>query len=285
MNKERIIIIDDDPGICQILQNIIEDYDLGQVVDLLHDGQSGVELIPKFKPDIVYVDLLLPDIDGIEIVKRMKSELPEIDFIMISQVSDQEMIADAYSSGIDFYITKPINVVEVLSVTRRVIDSQRNRRVLQQIGNTLNKTMDIHPTTVDDSEEIKVIFAELGILSEKGCNDLIEMILYARQSRGSFQMSSLYQYLNRYYQAEQVQRSSSVKAIEQRVRRTIQSAMINMAHLGIEDFGNYKFDRYVSQLFSFQEIKKTMDAIRRGQPLKPTINTKQFITGMMNLLH
>ena len=139
MNEVRILIIDDDSGICQILSNIIEDNDLGEIIDMISDGTTGIELIPKFRPDIVFVDLLLPDIDGIEIVRKMKKKYEDIDFIMVSQVSDTDMISEAYESGIEFYINKPINVIEVISVTKKVIKSQQNRRMIKQIGRTINK--------------------------------------------------------------------------------------------------------------------------------------------------
>lgn len=287
MNKERFLIIDDDPSICQMLANIIEDNDLGEVIDMLYDGTSGIDLIPKFKPDIVFVDLLLPDIDGIEIVKTIKKNNQDIDFIMISQVSDTDMITEAYESGIEFYINKPINVIEVTSVTKRVIDSQRNRRVLKQIGKTLNRNQPSNSFVKDDTmrNKIEVVFAELGILSEKGSQDLLEILLKVSADQPSFQMSELYAYLSKTYISRNETKSTSTKAIEQRVRRTIQTALVNVANLGIEDFGNYKFDRYASSLFGFQEVRKVMNAIRNKQTIKATINSKLFINGLVSLVN
>ena len=250
MSKERFLIIDDDPGICQMLENIIEDHDLGEVIDTINDGLTGIDMIPKYKPDIVFVDLLLPDIDGIEIVKKIKEKYDDIDFIMISQVSNQDMISEAYGVGIGFYINKPINVIEVTSVTRGVIASQRNRKVLAEINQTLSKrnTQPIYKEE-DYKEKVKIIFAEVGILSEKGSHDLLEIIDKVHLDRKDIQMSKLYKYLSQKYAKNGEKRSSSYKAIEQRVRRTIQTAMINVAHLGLEDFSNYRFERYAATLF------------------------------------
>lgn len=282
MNKERILIIDDDPGVCSMLENIIEDYDLGEVIDTIYDGETGVNLIPKFKPDIVFVDFLLPDIDGVEIVNRTKSKIKDIDFIMISQVSDEDMISDAYESGIEFYISKPINMIEVTSVTKRVIESQRNRRMLKQIGNTLNQNS--NPPIKEDnrSEKVKIIFADLGILSEKGSDDLIE--LFTMKKARNYQLSQIYKELSHLYEIRDVKKASSEKAIEQRVRRTIQTAMINLAHLGIEDFSNIRFDRFAAILFGYQDVKQVMDSIRKKEKLKPTVNVKQFLSGLEALL-
>ena len=286
MSKERFLIIDDDPGICQMLENIIEDHDLGEVIDTINDGLTGIDMIPKYKPDIVFVDLLLPDIDGIEIVKKIKEKYDDIDFIMISQVSNQDMISEAYGVGIGFYINKPINVIEVTSVTRGVIASQRNRKVLAEINQTLSKrnTQPIYKEE-DYKEKVKIIFAEVGILSEKGSHDLLEIIDKVHLDRKDIQMSKLYKYLSQKYAKSGEKRSSSYKAIEQRVRRTIQTAMINVAHLGLEDFSNYRFERYAATLFGFQEIRKVMDAIRKDETIKATINIKQFINGIISLIN
>ncbi|MBI9013419.1 MAG: response regulator [Clostridiales bacterium] len=286
MSKERFLIIDDDPGICQMLENIIEDHDLGEVIDTINDGLTGIDMIPKYKPDIVFVDLLLPDIDGIEIVKKIKEKYDDIDFIMISQVSDQDMISEAYGVGIGFYINKPINVIEVTSVTKGVIASQRNRKVLAEINQTLSKrnTQPIYKEE-DYKEKVKIIFAEVGILSEKGSHDLLEIIDKVHLDRKDIQMSKLYKFLSQKYAKNGEKRSSSYKAIEQRVRRTIQTAMVNVAHLGLEDFSNYRFERYAATLFGFQEIRKVMDSIRKDETIKATINIKQFINGIISLIN
>ncbi len=75
------------------------------------------------KPDIVIVDLLMPRKDGLTLVREYKSKYPHIQYIMLSQVSSKDMIAKAYENGIEFYISKPINAVEVKSVLKKVINS------------------------------------------------------------------------------------------------------------------------------------------------------------------
>ncbi len=286
MNKRRFLIIDDDYGICQILSNIIEDYDLGEVIDTITDGHEGLKMIPKYKPDIVFIDLLLPGIDGIEIVTSIRKKHKDIDFIMISQVSDDDIISDAYESGIEFYISKPINVIEVQSVAKKVLLSQKNRRVIEEIGNTLNsnQVQKVKRNTIED--KIKIIFAELGILSEKGSSDLLDMLvlLEEKEHRHNIRVSKMYTKLCEGYRSSGITRGSSEKAIEQRVRRTIHTALVNIANLGIEDFGNPKFDRYASSLFSFQDVKKVMDCIRKKENIKGAINIKAFLNGMLSLI-
>ena len=135
-----------------------------------------------------------------------------------------------------------------------------------------------------------MVFAELGILSENGSDDLLEMVLMIlddnRDSlvRPSLHISNLYKRVSISYKEKGVNRASSDKAIEQRIRRTIHTALVNIANLGVEDFGNYKFDKYASALFGFQEVKKIMDSIRKGETLKGTINIKTFLNGILAVI-
>ncbi len=115
----RIYIVEDDDNIVNILEKIILDKDLGEVIGKANDGKKGLEEIPLLKPDIVLVDLLMPGMDGINLTRKVKAIDPDIQYIMISQVSSKDMIAKAYESGIEYYISKPINAIEVQSVIKK----------------------------------------------------------------------------------------------------------------------------------------------------------------------
>lgn len=295
--RPRLYVVDDDYGIRTILSNIIEDYDLGEHVGESSDGALALEEILELKPDVAFIDLLLPNMDGIEIIKNVKSNGSETQFIMISEVSSQDMISEAYKTGIEFYINKPINVIEVVSVTRKAIENQKNMRVLKQIGKTLSnsKSFDDLPTTtpaLDTKNSAIKVFSELGIMGESGCKDLINLIQIIVKDRvqtghafQKYNMSELYEQLSQLYEQEGVKTSITVKAIEQRIRRTIQAALQNIANIGIEDFGNYKFERYSTSIFEFREVKSEMDYIRGKSKYRGKINAKTFIEGVVNQLN
>ncbi len=116
----RVLIIDDDINVHKILNKIINHECLGEVIkNAPLNGEDGGFLIEKEKPDIVIVDLLMPGKDGLTLVREYKSKYPHIQYIMLSQVSSKDMIAKAYENGIEFYISKPINAVEVKSVLKK----------------------------------------------------------------------------------------------------------------------------------------------------------------------
>lgn len=291
----RIYVVDDDIGIRTILSNIVEDNDLGVIVGSSETGEDAVEEIMNLSPDVAFVDLLLPATDGIEIIKQLRQKGSETNFIMISQVNSADMVSEAYQNGIDFYINKPINVIEVVSVTKKAIEMRNYKKVIEQIGNTLNIAQSSTEKVVIKKPQIRndviSLFTELGILGDSGCEDLIKMIELIKQDRDQlsrrlhkYSMKDLYQRLSEQYERENGEVSNSIKAIEQRMRRTIQSALENVANMGLEDFSNYRFEKFSSFVFEFKEVKTEMDYIRGKTTSRGKISAKAFLEGIINIL-
>ncbi|MEA3423258.1 MAG: response regulator [Bacillota bacterium] len=290
----RIFLVDDDEAIVTMLENIIIDYDLGQIIGKAFDGLHAKKDIQILKPDIVIVDLLLPKIDGIELVKNFKSINSNIQFIMLSQVSSKNMIGDAYKAGIEFFINKPINVIEVKSVLEKAIENSNLKEILNKIQVTVNKGRRVDENNEKDNEkltQVSEILSDLGISNERGGRDIlniVKMIIETREGLGRkfhrYNIGDLYNDLNKMYIDEEYKGSFNVRAIEQRVRRTIQQAMDNVSMLGIEDFSNYKFERYSSRLFDFIEVKRNMDFIREKTKYRGKISVKTFIEGLIGMV-
>jgi len=294
--KPAFYIVDDDPSIRRILSNIIDEYRLGHVIAECSSGVKAVDEILKDKPDIVLVDLLLPNIDGIEIVKKVKKREKSIQFIMISQVNAKDMIEEAYKSGIEFFINKPINIIEVVSIIEKATESINLKNALMMIEKTLesNKSTFVKDEELvklvkrEGQEEIIKVLSDLGVLGEAGSKDLlniVQMMLSQRIKMGvsihDYRISDIYVKLNQKYK-EEGKATKSTKAIEQRIRRLIQSALENLANIGIEDYTNTKFEKYSTSLFDFKEVRKEMDYIRNKSQYRGKINIKKFIEGIIS---
>ncbi|SHJ01424.1 two-component system, response regulator YcbB [Geosporobacter subterraneus DSM 17957] len=289
-------IVDDDRSIRQILKNIICQYDLGDVVGEADHGVKAVQEIPILNPHIVLVDLLLPVMDGISIVAELRANNSKAHFIMISQVTAKEMISKAYTHGIEFFINKPINVIEVLSVINKVKEKIKMQEVIQSFekamqGINMLKGLTAHgDVAYSDKDKIKKILSQLGIIGEAGSNDIVEILLMLmetdekdRNRMLNQKMSELYNRLNLRY-VHQYEISSNTAAIEQRIRRAINKALSNIANLGIEDYGSELFIRYSNTLFDFGEVRKQMDFIRGKSTYGGKISVKKFLEGIFVIL-
>ena len=91
-----IYIVEDDDTMIEILEDMIEEYELAEVVGATENGMPDVDEILDARPDIVLIDFLMPGKDGAELVRELRNKGCGAHFIMISQVSSKDMIAKAY---------------------------------------------------------------------------------------------------------------------------------------------------------------------------------------------
>ena len=131
-------IVDDDEVFRSMLSQIIEDGDLGEVIGESEDGAFiEADQLNFKKVDILFIDLLMPMRDGIETVRHIASSFTG-KIIMISQVESKQLIGEAYTLGVEYYITKPLNKIEVMSVVRKVMERIRLERSIHDIQKSLN---------------------------------------------------------------------------------------------------------------------------------------------------
>ncbi|MFA5524434.1 MAG: response regulator [Tissierellales bacterium] len=270
----NIFIIEDDNNIIKILEKVIFDRELGSVLGSANDGIKGLLEIQNLKPDIVLVDLLMPGKDGITLVKEAKCKFPDMQFIMVSQVTSKDMIGKAYENGIEYFINKPINAIEVESVIQKVQEKLNMNRKLIQIQSLFSNKQDEDIKIPEDNiEEVKRVMHRIGIIGENGSQDIINIINYlldTKQDMSDFSVKELCSHF-----------TDQVKTMEQRIRRTATVGMINLANLGIEDYMNEIFTEYSNGLYNFEQIKIEMDFIRGKSKKRGKVNLKKFFNGMI----
>lgn len=276
----KFYIVEDDMSVVRILSNIIEDNDLGTVCGFSLGAEQSLADITSLKPDIVLIDLLMPDRDGIATVKMLKQKDCRSRFIMISQVSAKSMISKAYSAGIDFFISKPVNVIEVVAVIRAVSEKITYKTTLDNIKNIfmLSPQQDEARSEDDTSEKLKsirYIISKLGMSGEKGSRDILSICSYLIDNQKSMSGCSIKELCKLLDQ--------NPTAMEQRIRRAIGKGLTNLSNMGIEDYMNETFVSYSNTLFNFENVRAQMDFIRGRKKYGGKINMKLFIEGLLIL--
>lgn len=282
----KIMVVDDDKAVRRILSGIIENHELGEVVGEAGDGEEAEKRIAVIKPDITLMDLLLPGTDGIKVIENLKQRGVKTHFIMISQVEDQDMISKAYKSGIEFFIHKPINVIETVKVISKVQEMINLKATFEVIKSTVIAS-DGNPAKNDvqrNEGQVGFFLADIGILGEAGSEDIRIIIENSDGVRGKIDnLQDIYSFLSDYYKHQCKGKSSNIKAIEMRIRRTISKVLRNVASLGMEDYNNEQFLRFASTLFDFSEVRKEMDYLRGKNNFGGKVNVKKFLEGSMLL--
>ena len=284
MNEKNteFFIIEDDDAVAEVLRDIIEDYDLGKISGVSDGIGIRTDEIMALNPDVVLVDFLMPEKDGVQVVKELKAAGSTAKFIMISQVSSKPMIARAYEAGIDFFISKPINLIEVRTVIANINQQMKNERTIRNLKKMFLAEMGgiemEEPAPKKQQEDryekrILYILSRLGMAGEKGSEDILRICTYLHgngMSISTVKVSSLCERL-----------SDSPKSMEQRVRRAIIVGMSNLAHMGVEDFMNETYTAYSGKLFAFEEIRAEMDMIRGKREYGGKASVKKFLDGLM----
>lgn len=274
----RFFILDDNMNVILILKKIIKDKELGTVVGEETDGIKGMENIRATLPDIVLIDLLMPEVDGLNIVKDLKEEYPNMEFIMISQVSSKSMVEKAYKVGVEYYICKPINAIEVQSIIEKVIERIQINKTISQMHQIFNKVpvkeQIKRPIKEEQSPEkcINNVLKNLGIIGEKGSQDIIAIMNYVIKNGIDLNKTTIREICSKI--------TDNPKSIEQRMRRAINIAMSNIASLGLEDYMNETFTQYSNTLFNFEQVRLEMEFIRGNAPKGGSTNIKKFLLGL-----
>jgi CheY-like chemotaxis protein len=89
-------------------------------------GSVGLDLAKQHHPDLILLDLNLPDISGSEVLSllRQGEATKDIPVVVVSADASKEQIATLLDAGAQAYLTKPIDVSQLLAVVDRVVDSQ-----------------------------------------------------------------------------------------------------------------------------------------------------------------
>ena len=129
--RSKILIVEDDPGICTFLKTTLGAT--GYEVLVTGNGKDGLNMIASHCPDCILLDLGLPDMDGGEIISSVRS-WTQTPIVVISARSMETDKADALDLGADDYITKPFGTIELLARIRTALRHTTTTSEVSEIG-------------------------------------------------------------------------------------------------------------------------------------------------------
>ncbi|WP_369297318.1 response regulator transcription factor [uncultured Neglectibacter sp.] len=144
MASEKILIVDDDTNICELLRLYIEKE--GFTAFLAHDGEAALKMFDSVNPDLILLDIMLPGLDGWQVCReiRKKSDCPIIMLTAKGEVFDRVLGLDL---GADDYVVKPFETKEVVARIKAVLrrsaqseDKQSEKKEVSYENLTINLT-------------------------------------------------------------------------------------------------------------------------------------------------
>lgn len=278
----KFYFVDDDKNIRTILKILVTERNLGECCGSSGNGDDALEDVAALHPDIIIVDLLMPDMDGISFVEKARKISPESACIMLSQVASKDLIAKAYESGIEFFIQKPLNAIEVESVIRNVLKTLSMHRTIGKVQSLFetefseNGRQSDNPSPKSENFQSRLtnVLQKLGIIGELGSKDIITLITWLHDRSETLEQQTLGRLLSQF--------SENPKSVEQRIRRAASTGLVNLAHLGLEDYSNDVFTEFSNTLYNFEQVRREMDYIRRKSDKHGNVKIRSFLNALLS---
>ncbi|KAF0247556.1 MAG: response regulator with CheY-like receiver AAA-type ATPase and DNA-binding domain, partial [bacterium] len=125
-NKGKILIVDDEVAICEILSYLVQSEDFNPLI--AYNGDAALKTIRYESPDLVLLDFIMPGINGLEVIKHARELVPNLPIIMITAYGTIPAAVTAIKAGADNYLAKPFNHEEVI----RLINLALAKRTLEK---------------------------------------------------------------------------------------------------------------------------------------------------------
>lgn len=183
MKRIKVVICDDEKMVCELLQRFIDWDSLGMdIIGVVYDGISALNLIEARKPDIVITDIRMPDMDGIELVKAARNAKSDTRFIVISGHKQFDYAYNAIKYGVEDYLLKPIKEKDLLKILNKIsakismnIENNKLKNEYNDLQYTLRAQFMIK--TLENSLEADLsennIYRKYGLSVSKGFYQLI----------------------------------------------------------------------------------------------------------------
>ncbi len=123
--EKKLLIVDDESHIRMLIEQTLEDLE-DEGVELLFadNGQKALEIIQKEKPNLVFLDVMMPIMNGMEVCQKVKKELnlTEVYIILLTAKGQEVDRQNGLEMGADRYMTKPFDPDEMLSIAEEILN-------------------------------------------------------------------------------------------------------------------------------------------------------------------
>lgn len=111
----KILIGDDSILARKQLKDVVNSFG-GQTIFEASNGEDAVKLALEHKPDLIFLDLVMPVKDGITAIQEIKASFPDADIVVVSSVGTQAQLRNALESGANDFVQKPFNISLIKSI-------------------------------------------------------------------------------------------------------------------------------------------------------------------------
>lgn len=290
----RVLVADDEPVILSGIKRFIEECDYNcEVIAEANDGIEAIEMIEKYKPDIVVSDIQMPGATGLEIIKKFYDNINCPKFIFISGYDEFKYVQEALRYEAVDYLLKPVTVNQINEIIKKITEKLSSKTTISALkeidteSDDFFKVIDYENCFEEDSiykkfKEVKIyinncLFIGIYFNINFENNNGIEM----QYERREFKKFIIYDYINNYYKNKNVgiivkkddlgcqvilvipkaNRDDYIDKYILQLKRDVETEHNVELHVGIgsviEDIGNIKYTideaKIASELYYFEQ--------------------------------
>ena len=162
---DKILIVDDDPAICKLLEKVMHSNELETTT--VNCGMDALSILKNHTFDLILMDIMLGDMEGFEVIKRLRNQGISTPVMIVSGRNEDYDSLYGLSLGADAYITKPFSVGILKATIKNLL---ANRALLRQVYNSIEEEEHNFPVNCTNTLDWKFI-ASVKECIEKNMGD------------------------------------------------------------------------------------------------------------------
>lgn len=196
----NILIVDDDPLVCESLRVLLSREADMKICDVAHDGSAAITSCKLVQPDVILMDIRMPGMDGIQATREIKKAWPQIRIMMLTTFQDEQNIRLALLAGAEGYLLKSTQVTSMAQQLRALYSGSSilDAEVLKSL--TQPKKDDLEDLTPREKDILELVaqgcsnreIAEQLFIGEGTVRNVLSIILDKLELRDRTQLAIYY---------------------------------------------------------------------------------------------
>lgn len=131
-NRNRILIVDDDPEVLDVIRAYLEPM---YIVGTVAYGEFAVDYIRQYPTDLILMDILMPTMDGFETYKELRSipEGKDVPVVLVTGKSNRNTVLESINLGVDGYLLKPLNKEMIVNKIQEILTQKKEMHLRKTI--------------------------------------------------------------------------------------------------------------------------------------------------------
>lgn len=264
MEKLNVLLVDDNPRITSMIENILEEDGEIHIAGVASDGIEALEMIEETHPDLVLLDLIMPKLDGLGVLERLQQkEESRPDVIVVSGISQERVTDTAFRLGAAYYLLKPFDKEMILSHVQKFKPGARAKLIATGKESRRNEEL----AKYNLESDVTNIIHEIGVPAHiKGYQYLRDAIMMSVDD--SEMLNSITKIL---YPSIAKQHGTTPSRVERAIRHAIEVAWSRGKVDTIDELFGYTVHNGKGKPTNSEFVALIADKIRLEQKIKTQV--------------